>query len=276
MKNLIYVLKNKKIDTLNSHDYIYKSTDIELIEKLNDELIKIERDALNKFNPIWLRVSKTISFYGMLVLLIGILRGINEVTLKVAFKNAPYIFIIFLVLIVLYIIFFTISKIFEQKFNKSNEIDNIYELIENKKQEYYQLSNFDEVGVKIDLLTELFYKNKKQELKKYPIGKNIFICVETNIYKNNNFLYIQNFELTLKIPFKDIKKVEPIEDKLYLANWNKDIIPNEDPYNLKIINELIEVKKQYKVLIQIDEKQFYLIIPSYDIKKFIEIIEENV
>lgn len=276
MKNLFGIENNK--ENIDGESFIIRriSPDIEKEISANSE--KEEHFEKKASLPKLFAIIEWISLIIGLLLLSGIFDALENVTIKEAFNNAPYIFIATIILLTTFLILFLIEKHLNCKIKKDKDyIDftlNTEELINKAFNDLEVPINAKEIDVFI-----YPYKMKKEketsstDLFKYINSKHkVFI-------ENNNLCFATPFEV-VSIPIKSIIKIKEINKKSLVFGWNKQEKFNQGEYkkyNIKSTQyDTLIIKPYYSIQISDYYGEFEVLIPCYDINIILELINISI
>ena len=267
----IDITEDKKRSSFNADEHITKSTGECAAKKFEE--ISAELDGKIKYYqlPTLLKILKCIGLLCAALLISTILE--EDLTLKIAYKNAPILTTVLLVGSVVGTFLF-LYEIKERR--KMANDPKITEAMNEAKKATTEI--FDELGVptyahETDIL--LFrYKVKGDKIK--PVASAMmptpYVNAWAKVFAENGYLSIANVEGRYDIPIEEITGIKTVDKRIAMTSWNKDVPINDEkykPYKVTAANGgLVSVKGYGIVEFTHGGEDFGIYIPSYDLPTF--------
>ena len=271
MKNIFGVCKDN--EEFDGKGFVVRTVNPILEEEINSHLETNETLEKKASLPKALKIIKLIAFYGALIIVVGILRSLGDVSLKEAYGNAPFLFYIGGVLILT----FAVLKIYEA--NKHEDVAQSEEVkhLETESTELLKNALLDLKVPEESILVDVFsygYKVKNGKEKQLTSFFQ-YINTEMHLFKEEDNLCLANAHEVYSIPISYIKSIKMINKKATVFGWNKELAynsPEYKKYKIAVNNYgTLFIKPYYSILINNGFEDFELLVPSYDIDKFLNL-----
>ena len=275
MKNIFGVQKdNEKID---GQKYIVRSLSEQLVQERDNFNKEFEEHTKKASLPKFINIIRSILGFIFFFILIGTIKSLKEISLKEAFTNAPYLFIIAIVSLVAYI---TITFIGKKKLKKVLESDEFNSFNNNSETLLARLLNdlrISHDSKQVDVLLYAYSLNKNNKEKNMTaLQMSKYINMELYLFKENDSLCLANLDEVVSIPLRDIKEIVKVNKKIDMMQWNKDEAYNKGRYKeYKITMNQYNIyffKPYYSIRINDGTEEFEIIVPPYDIEFFNDIL----
>ncbi len=274
MKNVFgFDISNKKDDYVEDGIiFVTKVINEELREVVDDSYKETKKFENKSQLPLALRIIKTICGFIALIFFVGVLR--SGVSLKEGYQNAPYVYWIGSLALLIWVILFCISKKLYNTVIKNVEfqehLDDLEEILTKKKEDL----DIPEDAKNIDVFLER-YAVKKGKIKQKNFTLAVYVNMEVAIYVKDNQLCLSDLEKVWSIPLASFKSIELQPKKASCLFWNKEEAPNSEKYKkykIKTNSNNQVFTKYYKIDIEHELENFYLLIPIYDGDIFMDLV----
>lgn len=246
-----------------------------------ENMINKSCDNLNSWNekaslPLWIEIIKYIAMFLAICITLGILKA--DVSISEAFENGDYLFFIggicWIILIAIIIYNSKLKKKIGQNEKLSEDLYDFENIAELARKELKIPENADS----IDVLGER-YKIKNNEIKHVDYPMFSYINFYRYIYVQNGMLCIANLYSVIEFPVSAIVSITPEKKKATFPEWHKDIPLNDKSlkkYKILTNNQGSIITKYYKVTVKTVNRDFYFLIPNYDIELFCNITNTHI
>ena len=267
-----YLLGSKKDGTRTFEKFVIRRIDEENekeIENVIDEgQEKIKKGSL----PSWLTSGAAILF-GLGVFIF--LKSIPD--FKQAYANAAWLIYLGAALIIFAIVVYAIYFYKSKKLKENPELKKISEDIDQKFDEARVELNIPAEAIKMDVLYGMVKeKNGIEKLDRIAVFN--LINLDNYVFVEDGNLCISDYREVFAFPLDSIKRSEVVTKKIMLPYWNKDEGIKTEKYhqfNVKINNYGIVVKPYFKVTFLIDNEEYYLYVPNYEMEAFDKLVNLN-
>ena len=203
----------------------------------------------------------------------------TEVTMKEAFQNAPYLFILAAVALIYLIVLFFRKRIKKRRVEKQIEESDLVENMEELYQKIRDELEIPEDSLSVDVLADVYeIKRNKRKSAISPVVVNSMV----DMYVKGDKLCFANAEQEISIAIHEITKIEKVKKRLSIMEWNK-----EEPYKDKQYKKFKLEENDYGILVkwyysvQIDSLwgQYEIRFPNYEedaVRKIEEITGKRV
>ena len=268
----IDITEDKKRSSFNSDEYITKSAGESAAKRFEEKSAELDGKIAQYSLPTLLKIVKCLGLLCALAIISAVME--EDLTLKIAYKNAPILMTVLLVGSVVGVFLF-LYEIRERK--KMASDPSVTEAVNEAKRATTEV--FDELGVptyahETDIL--LFrYKVKDGNIKPVPTAMmpTPYVNAWAKVFSENGYLSIANVEGRYDIPLEEITGISKVNKKIQITGWNKEIPFNDEtfkPYGVGWVsaNRTI-VFRGYGVLeFTHGGEDFGIYIPSYDLPTF--------
>lgn len=265
------VTQDKENDRMDGEDFIIQrvsQSQEKALDANNEALLQLQKKANL---PLPLRVLHYLCAFITLCFIVGIVRGLGEVTLQEAFRNAPWIFGILPVTAVVWLALTLLRRKHQKAFNDSPEVEAAA-----KKSEALNQQSYESLGVPADALTVDVlcsrYAVKKDEPLNRPFGPYTFIATEVKAFVENDTLMLSDLHQKFSIPLSALTGIRTVQKAVTLPVWNKDVPIDQPPYNgygLTVNQNGVHFKYYHVLTIMSDPgEQYDLYFPPYEITSF--------
>lgn len=270
MKN-IFGLNN---DNENFDGYHFRIREInpQLKEKIDEH--QKENEALSKKSslPKSLSIIKIVCFFVAITVISGIIRSLDEVTLKEAYNNIPFLFYIGGLTILIYVFIL----IYENNKKTNIETSEEFKKLQEDSDELIQKA-LEDLKVPLDAKKiDIFiypYKiktSKEKQVKSLQMFK--YINYEFNVFNEADKLCFADSNQVIAIPLSSINKIFEINKKVSFFGWNKIEKYNKGEYKKYKITAnnygTLFIKTYYSIIIN---EEYELLIPGYEINQILEL-----
>ena len=201
------------------------------LDKAAGEVLETEEKA---GLPGWAKLLSGICLLGFMIVAVGIIRNIGEVSFSQMFQNAPALFIVGGVCAVGWVVLKIVESVKFKKASASGVIDRVADSMEQLDKRSEELLGVPENHGKVDVLSFRYTeKNGKVKIKEDIFYK--FSNDEMKLYRDKDNLCLADIECVYSIPIADIKGYVLKKKKAEMDEWNKDVPFNKGRY------------KQYKI-----------------------------
>lgn len=245
------------------------------------DMLDISADKLNSWKsksllPVWLIIIKYIAIYLAICITLGIFKA--DVSISKAFENADYLFFVGGICWIIFIAIIIYNSKLERKISQSDELSADLFDLDNISCLACQELGIPENAESIDVLFEK-YKIKNNEVKhvNYPMFSHLNL--DRFIYVQNSMICIANLYSVIEFPINSVTSITPEKKKATLPEWHKSIPLNDESlkkYKILTNNQGSIITKYYKITVKTSNREFYFLIPNYDIELFCNITGINI
>jgi hypothetical protein len=270
MKN-VFAVKHQKTPGVSLPDgqgFITKKVTEEqlaLIDTFDDKVRAIN----NKTKlPIWLLIIYYIMIFISIASILGIVGGIEDVSLAVAFQRGPLFFILLPISLAIWIALALYKRYMTKKVTNSQELKDlqaeaVHIINDSKAQLGIPLD-----AIKIDTL-HYFYDEKNGNVKPKTYGSAQYFNMEMHAFSDQEAFYLGDLTRLFRFPLSDLKSIIQIDKPIGMDNWNKPESinsPHYSEYKIKANSTGALFFKPYFVLILKDQdnEDFSIIFPAYE------------
>lgn len=214
--------------------FITARVDADFKRELNDAADDVLEMQEKSEIPGWAKLLSGICLLGFMIVAVGIIRNIGEVSFSQMFQNAPALFIVGGVCAVGWVVLKIVESVKFKKVSASGVIDRVADSMEQLDKRSEELLGVPENHGKVDVLSFRYTeKNGKVKIKEDIFYK--FSNDEMKLYRDKDNLCLADIECVYSIPIADIKGYVLKKKKAEMDEWNKDVPFNKGRY------------KQYKI-----------------------------
>lgn len=265
------ITTNKKNERMDGEDFIVDRVS-EAQEKVLDQNGEALTELQKKANlPLPLRILYYLSGFITLCFVVGIIRGLGEVTLQEAFQNAPWIFYLVPISAIVWGLLALARRKYQKKFEESPEVEQAAKKAQALNQQSYDALGVPEDAVTVDVLCSR-YAIKKDEPVNRPFGPYTFIATELKMYVEDDSLLLADVHQKFSIPLSSLVGIRTINKPVTMPVWNKDIPIDQPPYNsysITVNQNGIRFQPYCALHIRDDYgKEYDLYFPCYEIVPF--------
>lgn len=219
-----------------------------------------------------------------LSLCLGLLFIVGMIAAKDGFKEAlktrGYIFYIGIVLFAFGLVYTIYMRIKSKKIDKSEMVENIL-----KEKESIKRDVLDELGVPanaviIDILITRVKENKDGKEVVKSMGLFTHLNSEVYFFVENDKACFADYSAVIEIPLESFKSADKIDKRIIIPTWHKEVPYNNEKYKEYKIKrngyDMFYVKPYYSIKLLIDNDDYEMLIPNYDLKEFLKVVPLNV
>ena len=268
----IDITEDKKKMSFNSDGHITKSAGESAAKRFEEKSAELDGKIAQYSLPTLLKIVKCLGLLCALAIISAVTE--EDLTLKIAYKNAPILMTVLLVGSVVGVFLF-LYEIRERK--KMASDPSVTEAMNEAKRATTEI--FDELGVptyahETDIL---LFRYKVKDGKVKPVASGMmptpYVNAWAKVFSENGYLSIANVEGRYDIPLEEITGISKVNKKIQVTGWNKDIPLNDEkfkPYGVGIVSTTgTVVFRGYGVLeFTHGGEDFGIYIPSYDLPTF--------
>lgn len=268
----INVTEDKKNTKPNGMEMMVEEPSQELAASLESSKSKMDETEKKAKLPLALRIIQFVSMLGAAIFVIGILRGLDDITLTEAYANAPVLFWIGGACIVL-----SAGLSLLEKNRKKNvlESDDSTRTLSNISASVETI--FADLGVPdnardVDIFV-FQYKDKNGETKIVAGNRPfMFMNFSFKIFADSKKFYFANIEGKYEFYRDDIKGIRTVGKRYSMNDWNKEY-PYDDErykkYKLTLDRYGVIYGKNYHILeVESNGQLWGIYFPSYELPLF--------
>ncbi|MBQ1212500.1 MAG: hypothetical protein IIX69_03665 [Clostridia bacterium] len=268
----INVTEDKKNTKPNGMEMMVEEPSQELAASLESSKSKMDETEKKAKLPLALRIIQFVSMLGAAIFVIGILRGLDDITLTEAYANAPVLFWIGGACIVL-----SAGLSLLEKNRKKNvlESDDSIRTLSNISASVETI--FADLGVPdnardVDIFV-FQYKDKNGETKIVAGNRPfMFMNFSFKIFADSRKFYLANIEGKYEFCRDDIKGIRTVGKRYSMNDWNKEY-PYDDErykkYKLTLDRYGVIYGKNYHILeVESNGQLWGIYFPSYELPLF--------
>jgi len=226
----VNITQDKENDRMDGEDFIVErvSTSQEKVLEANSEALTALQSKANL--PLPLRALRYLSAFVFLCFVVGIVRGLGEVTLQQAFENAPWIFCTLPAAAALWGGLTLLHRKRQKAFGESPEVKAAIQRSEALNRQTYESLGVPDDAQAVDVLCSR-YVVKKGEPVNRPFGPYTFIATEVKAYVQNASLMLSDLQQKFAIPLSSLTGIGIVQKPVTLPAWNKDAPIDQPPYD---------------------------------------------
>lgn len=213
-----------------------------------------------------------------LILMIYILILVDHIktwgSLKESFHEAAYLYLIFTVVMIVAIFYEMIYKSRLSGFKESPKYQNVLLKQETMIQLLRDEFQLPEDEQKLTVLGFRYHvENDKMTL--LPKNANLYIPISLHAFVKNNVLYLASIDQLVEISLEDFVGIKRIDERINLVHWIERESYRKEPYRKYKIRktkaDYYSMKPFYILTFGVDEVQYDLTLPVYEIAKLIQL-----
>ncbi len=274
MKNLFGI--NNKGN--NFSKFIVRSASITSNEKMDELANKGTMIQKKELGPGWLNIVSTICVGIGLMFILGIFGAKDG--FKEALKTRGYLFYIGIALFALGLTHIIYKKVKSKKSKTNESVKNIL-----KEKESIKRDVLDELGVPadaviIDILITRVKENKDGKEVVKSMGLFTHLNSEVYFFVENDKACFADYSAVIQIPLESFKSADKIDKRIIIPTWHKEVSYNNEKYKEYKIKrngyDMFYVKPYYSIKLLINNEDYEMLIPNYDLKEFLKVVPLNV
>lgn len=274
MKNLFGI--NNKGN--NFSKFVVRSASTTSNEKMDELANKGTMIQKKELGPGWLNIVSTICVGIGLMFILGIFGAKDG--FKEALKTRGYIFYIGIALFVLGLTHIIYKKVKSKKGEKSESVKNFLNEQELLKKDILNELRIPEDATVIDILLTKVKENKDGKEIAKTMGLFTHINSEVYLFLECNKVYFADYSAVIEIPLESFKSIDKINKSIVIPEWHKKVAFNNEQYKEYKVKQnsygMVFVKQYYSIKLLIDNEDYEMLIPNYDLKEFLKVVPLNV
>jgi len=240
------------------------------LDKSTDELIEMDK---NGKLALPLRIIEFICSTAALLLAVGLINSISDITISEAYHNAPFLFYIFIICALTAAMLYIVGRRKYKIVSKSEEA-----VIAERRNDISEKNAYNELGVPDGALSvDVIMMNYKLKNGKIVLKTTAFFsCINPimRMYKEDNYLCLADLEKKYSISLDSVTNIRKIKKHFELPFWNKEIMYNKGEYKKYKITEnngIICIKYAYALCIDYNGEIYELYFPPYELERFVQL-----
>lgn len=269
----INVTEDKKNTKPNGMEMMVEEPSPELTASLKSSQSKMNETEKKAKLPLVLRIIQFVSMLGAAIFVIGILRGLDEITLTEAYANAPVLFWIGGACIAVAAVLSIFEKSRKKKVLGSDDSTRTLSHISASVETIFEDLGVPDNARDVDIFV-FFYKDKNGEPKITTKGKQLFMFMNFpfKIFADSKKFYLANVEGKYEFCRDDIKGIKTVGKRYSMNDWNKEY-PYDDErykkYKLTLDQYGVFYGKNYYILeVESNGQLWGIYFPSYELPLF--------
>ena len=270
---------DKKNEKFNGKEFLVAVPSSAMTQSYKRFSEKAEETIDKSKLPLPLRIVQGIFGIVSAIVILSLIKALTKndnISIALAYKNAPWIFWIGGICLLAWGIlkFISIRKV-KATFG-SEETKQTISSLDSIGNEIYSELSVPSDSKEIDILS-FFYKIKNNEIKVCEKGLQIapYFNPAFNIFTDSENLYIANFEGKYAFPLSSLVAIRTVNKHIQILGWNKDEDFNKGIYKqfklTKDDYDCIHCKNYYILEINYNNELWGLYIPSYELPIFEEL-----
>jgi len=134
-------------------------------------------------------------------------------------------------------------------------------------------------AIQIDVLAYR-YNIQNDKMKLLSTGMTKYVNISKKMYVKDDALCISDIFYVISIPLSEIKVITPIDKKILLPSWNKEVPANHEDYKKYKIRfnqyRMFFIKSYYVIKINHNLEDYELLVPNYDIDKLLLLTQKQI
>jgi hypothetical protein len=276
MKNIFgYNMTNDKHNT-TPDGQIFFGTSLPLgLKNTFDKALEQMEDVEKKLElPLWLKIIKFVSGCLAALISLGIIKGLSDVSLEQAYRNAPYLFYVTIIFFIIWFTLFLVDGDRRKKGEKSDEYKQTQNYADSVIRSSRDAFNIPPNAENVDVLS-FSYKIKNGKMVAVRNGFVTYFNLCCTAYVRDGSLHLAFLEEEWIIPLHCVIGIKKTKKRISVPNWNKETPFNKGQYkqyNLVSHDGLIYFKPFYNICIKWNEEDYELSIPPYELDIFSSLI----
>ena len=274
MKNLFGI--NNEGNNFNK--FIVRSASTTSNEKMDELANKGTMIQKKEAGPGWLNLLATMCLGLGLLFIVGILGAKDG--FKEALKTRGYLFYIGIVMFVFGLAYTIFAKIKSKKGKNSETVKNFVNEQETLKKEILNELRIPENSTTIDILFTRVKENKEGKEVTKSMGLFTHLNSEVYLFIENDKVYFADCGAVIEISVDSFKSIDKINKTIIIPKWNKEVPFNNEKYKEYKVKQngygMFYVKPYYSIKLLIDNEDYEILIPNYDLKEFLKVVPLNV
>ena len=103
---------------------------------------------------------------------------------------------------------------------------------------------------------------------------------EVYFFVENDKACFADYSAVIEIPLESFKSADKIDKRIIIPTWHKEVPYNNEKYKEYKIKrngyDMFYVKPYYSIKLLIDNEDYEMLIPNYDLKEFLKVVPLNV
>ena len=103
---------------------------------------------------------------------------------------------------------------------------------------------------------------------------------EVYLFIENDKVYFADCGAVIEIPLASFKNIDKANKSVIVPKWNKEVPFNNEKYKEYKVKQngygMFYVKPYYSIKLLIDNEDYEMLIPNYDLKEFLKVVPLNV
>lgn len=227
----INLTENKKNEEMNGQEFLAATPSAALTQALNRSEEKADATTEKAKLPFAFRLVQNIC--GLLggICVVGLLRGMREVTVTQAYENAPWIFWVGGACLAVYGILKLIGMQKEKTVMSTEESAQTFSNLEGVANAVYAELAVPQNAREVDVFT-FYYKEKDGKIKVCEKGMQMapYLNPVFSAFADENALYLANLEGKYAFLRSACVAIHTVKKHIRVASWNKSISLNKGIY----------------------------------------------
>ena len=274
MKNLFGINNEEN----NFNKFIVRSASTTSNEKMDELANKGTMIQKKELGPSWLNLVATKSLWLGVLFIVGMLAAKDG--FEAALKTRSYLFYIGIVMFVFGLAYTIIAKMKSKKGKNSETVKNFLNEQEDLKKEILNELRIPENSTKIDILFTKVKENKDGKEVAKSMGLFTHLNSEVYLFVENDKVYFADCGAVIEIPLASFKNIDKVNKSVIVPKWNKEVPFNNEKYKEYKVKQngygMFYVKPYYSIKLLIDNEDYEMLIPNYDLKEFLKVVPLNV
>ncbi|MGD9910002.1 MAG: hypothetical protein AB7U79_05320 [Candidatus Izemoplasmatales bacterium] len=273
---------NKKLFCVNQTNPHNTYTDDQplVTKRASNELIQLIDSVQKETTDIEKQYRPYAMFRGGLyiILIIFIFILVDHIkswgSLSDSYNKAAYLYMIFTVLMIVAIFYEMIYKSKLSEFKESPEYKEVIlqqESMFNLFRDEFQLPEDEQ---KLTVLG-FRYQIENDKMNLLPKNAHLYLPIALHTFVKNNILFLASIDQLVEISLENFIGIKRIDERINLVNWIERVSYRKEPYRKYKIRktkaDYYSIRPFYILTFKVDEVQYDLTLPVYEIAKFIQL-----
>jgi len=226
----IDISENSKNEIMNGDEFVAAKASDEVLKRVEETSAEAMKHAQRAKLPLFLRIIMYVFGVVAAMIFISIFRAITEsesdLTIKEAYRTAPYLFWIFGICAVLFCILELVSYARKRRVLGSEEARAAFIKADMAVSDSRAELAVPEYAPLVDILLFKYKigKNGRTVPKPTALDASPYLAYEVYMYKKDGMLCLADYEQIWNFPLDEIKALTRVNKKAVISNRDKEII----------------------------------------------------
>lgn len=227
----IDITEDKKSEQLNGQEFVIATVSSAKAQMLSSAAENMTSLVDKAKLPLPLRIIQTVCGFAALLVAVGIMRGLGEVTIAQAYENAGWLFWMAGVCAIVWLVLFLMARKQQSQVLESDETRRTTTGLETLADGIYTDLNVPKNAPDTDILF-FRYKLKDGEPDPKTTGMDTapYNPMEFKAFVQDGNLCLANLENKYGFPLSELRRIRTVKKHICMVDWNKETEPTKEPY----------------------------------------------